>query len=103
MLLLIILITLVTGTSGSWNANITTIQNNPGIYFENIGKIGLYSNEWQVIIYYDLNNYYYELTKLDQYVTNIKLMCNRMAAIHENTYIYLCNNIVYNLNLLYLV
>ena len=98
MLLIIILLTLVTGANGTWNANITTINNNPGIYFENIGKIGLYSNEWQVIVYYDLTNYYFELTKLNQYIINIRTMCNKMLAVHEN--MYLCTNIAQQFELI---
>lgn len=54
---------------------ITPFVNRPGIYFEELGDIGISNNEWNIIVYYDLKNYWHELIGFRQLVNKATNMC----------------------------
>lgn len=79
VLWIITLTCILPGALGSEPANITKFQSNPGIYFEEIGKVSLYSTEWQTVIYYDLSNFNLELSMLKDCEGKFKRACSGLT------------------------
>lgn len=64
------------------NIKITPLKAITGIYFEDIGRVNLVSNTWQLIVYYDLENYWDEQKMYDKCLQLLKTNCNREKNSH---------------------
>ena len=67
---------------------ITAFDSMPGIYFESLGMANLINNEWHLVVYYELQNYWTELRGFELGVRKLRLLCNQMK---NGTY---CENIL---------
>lgn len=57
---------------------ITSFDSKPGIFFEEIGKAKLINDIWDLIIYYNLTNYWRELDNINTCINKIKELKNSM-------------------------
>lgn len=65
---------------------ISPFKRDPGIYFEQIGNARLITDEWNVLVYYNLTNYWLELAGIEGAVQNIKsLYTNRSQTLEHST------------------
>lgn len=58
---------------------INPFNNYPGIYYENIGELGLIQTNWNLIVYYNLTNYWNELEELDRCIKQITQLCGYLS------------------------
>lgn len=86
-----ILILMIAVAYGS-ELHITPIKQNPGIYFEELGKVELYSNEWKVVVYYELKSLAQALNYMNKHVVQINNFCNLLHEEHNLAVI--CNSTV---------
>jgi hypothetical protein len=49
----------------------------PGIYYENMGKVTLYSTDWKTVVYLPLCTDTDQLATIDSYVSYIEQLCSR--------------------------
>lgn len=85
------ILTLILGLANG--ANVTTFSTTPGIYFEEYGKAQLYSTNWNLVTYYDLDSFNHELILLRDQIAKIEGICN------NSTYIY-CESGIKNLKII---
>lgn len=74
--LLILLITFSFCNPSTLPYNITTFENQPGIYFESIGEVKLTNNNWNIIVYYNLSSYYAELAAYKRSIGRLTKYCS---------------------------
>lgn len=60
---------------------ISPLKPNPGIYFENIGKAGLTANNWNIIVYYDMQNYWTEYDGFRIIMNKLNRLCDTSTDI----------------------
>lgn len=112
MILSIILLAHPCTTETQKPFSISTFTEKPGIHFEEIGTVNVISNEWNIYVYYNLTNYWEELTGFNQYIETLKYTCeatriielcdvvleqfnNQLQEIeHKNQLLYKSNNLV---------
>lgn len=59
---------------------ISQIDHNPGIYFEERGKVELFTTQWKLIAYYDLTSFNGALTQAEFYVNEINNLCKQLEG-----------------------
>lgn len=74
---------------------IVSDQKDSGIYYEKIGKSGLYSNEWIIVTYYDLKDLRTEYENIIELTVQIRKICTNLKAFET-----ICNGTIVNLNYL---
>lgn len=80
-LFLVMFMALATGavaTTPHKNYNITTIDREHPVYYDEMGKIQLVHDEWILLVYYNLTTYWKGSDNLQLYVNEITKQCNRM-------------------------
>ena len=63
------------------NYEVTFIQNNHPMYFDEAGKLQLIHDEWTLLIYYNLTSYWKASSKINIYIDQIDRLCQRIS--HE--------------------
>lgn len=64
------------------NLELTPMTTQSGIYFEDIGKVNLLADTWQLIVYYDLENYWSEQTMYKECLKKLNEGCKREKTGH---------------------
>lgn len=89
--LILLLATIAYGeTDSQGNKKVYTnevIRNNPGVYFEKIGSAQLSNEDWKLLTYIDVNNYY---TRFDY----VKLRFNQLTKFCSNHYLDYCHKVI---------
>lgn len=78
-LLITALFAQILGNESSTPFTITPFHNQPGIYFEELGNANLIHNEWNIIVYYNLENYWRELDGYQNCLKKIEELCNTLT------------------------
>lgn len=55
--------------------NVTSFSHQPGIYFEDKGKVNFIDHEWDIIVYYDLVSYRQEMQIITKCFQQINFLC----------------------------
>jgi len=74
--LLMLLITFNLCVASAPPFNITKFVNEPGIYFESFGELKFTNNDWNIIVYYNLTDYYGELTSYKRCLDRLTKICS---------------------------
>lgn len=61
---------------------IRKFQNQPGIFFEHLGRISLIKTEWHMTVYYGLKPYMKEYKAINDYTEDLRKLCENMQ-IHQ--------------------
>lgn len=67
------------------NPNINPFNNNPGIYFENLGSVNLLASEWNLVVYFNLTNYDAELAAFQPCMTQLKELCVKLKIVDPSS------------------
>lgn len=81
--MILVLLTLCMSTIALEHAN-NPFQTSPGIYFEDMGPVQLYSTSWKLIIYYNLTNYNLELEGYRNCLSKINVICPQLQKVDPN-------------------
>lgn len=54
----------------------TPLQDNNFIYFENLGTVNLISNEWHLIVYYQIQHYWDEILLIQKGISQLERLCH---------------------------
>lgn len=65
----------VAATSGNSTFSIQKFENSPIAYVERIGASRIVNGDWNILVYYDLKNYFNEFNAIREGVTQIKEKC----------------------------
>lgn len=86
ILYIITLFNIICGSVGipqfNGNLDVTPIDTQAGIYFEDIGRVNINSNTWQLIVYYDLENYWAEQQTYKNCLELLETNCKRERNSH---------------------
>ncbi|KAJ0169535.1 hypothetical protein K1T71_014720 [Dendrolimus kikuchii] len=66
---------LARGTRPASEYNITKLNNNKHIFFDNVGDMRLIQDQWKLIAYYDMQPYWQGSKVLTSYITHLDKMC----------------------------
>lgn len=69
--------------------DITPLQPRSGTYVEDLGVANLFSNEWKILIYYDLSIYRMEYRTIRMLTDKIRILCSRIS--NDTHYSFVCN------------
>lgn len=58
--------------------SIKKFDKQPGIYFEDIGKAKLINNEWHLVVYYRMNEYFQQAKLFGKHQRQMKVICEDM-------------------------
>lgn len=97
MTLIILLVTSILGTVGA--AKVTTFNSTPGIYFEEYGNIQLYSTNWKLVTYYNLEDFHLEHRLLRVQTKEIEKICLNFK-IHKPTRTHPCESQISNIKII---
>lgn len=64
------------------SVNITQFNHHPGIFYDGVSKINLVSNEWHILMYFNLSSYWKQCNSFNVYVNNLKSLCDNEACQH---------------------
>lgn len=64
------------------NIKVTPLDTKAEIFFEDIGKVNLLSNTWQLILYYDLNNFWEEQQMYNNCLERLEKNCETERTGH---------------------
>lgn len=62
---------------------VTKFVNQPGIYFENLGRAGVILTDWHILLKIDMSKFQYELKMLSDSVTNLSKFCTNKSHCSE--------------------
>lgn len=65
----------LTTASGNSTFTIQKFENNPIAYVEKLGETHIVNGDWNLLVYYDLKNYFSEFNAIREHVTQIKQKC----------------------------
>lgn len=78
-----VMIFFITGTWAthdiSKSVTITHFNQTVAIFYENVGNLHLINDEWKIIVYIDLKNYWSQLENLQKHVSNMEWTCTHHA------------------------
>lgn len=69
---------------GNNQREISAFSNNPGIYFETEGTVNLFTSHWNMVIYYDLASYDYELAGFKSCMEELVKLCKQIKVINPS-------------------
>lgn len=72
---LLLFMKIISGNALQPAYSITKFVNHPGLYFEDMGRLRLVNSDWNIIVYYKLDNYFKELTYLKTHVARLETLC----------------------------
>lgn len=62
------------------SCNITKFDNNPGVYFEDVGKTSMIISDWNLVLYYDLRTYWSEYHEFGHAVNKMNGLCQKAKS-----------------------
>lgn len=92
MTILLSLFTVVTSMAIENPIKTKPFDNQPGIYFENLGRVNLINNEWNIIAYIDLAAYHKEFNTLKHGLKQLENFCEK--TINLQVHSEYCNTIL---------
>ncbi|KAL0892639.1 hypothetical protein ABMA27_014364 [Loxostege sticticalis] len=71
---LILLMTFIT-PSVQEMSNVTTIGTNTTLYFDKIADMRIVQDQWKMVVYYNMTNYWQSMTDIQNYLGHLKNIC----------------------------
>lgn len=69
--------------SPSMQSNVTALNDNQGLYFDNICNLQHIRDEWKLIVYYNMTTYWEALSDVTSYVTHLKDLSTEIGNVDE--------------------